>query len=218
MAEADDLSKLTWRELHELSQSDVVRAFVPSRELRETDYSLEEVLGEVRAVVNDVVRFHEESPQRGRAAFFPAQLVAQWRDRSRPMAAGYGGLGALASLFTGWFIQRPDRGDFVEDLDAVVHAMAGAPDEAELMNDLRAFVGGYLDGSITPEVFSRRLKKPRRFPRRERPRPRLRDPRAILIAETESTLKVMLSRAQHEPSDADGIVAWETFKRFAASR
>jgi len=91
------------------------------------DYTPQEVIDEVAAIVSDTARFFAELPEKGAGAFMPAQLVASWRDHDRPGSLRHGSLGDLASLFAGWLVERPDGEDFAANLQAVQLALDGSP-------------------------------------------------------------------------------------------
>ena len=168
-----DLSSMTWSEVVEHAKRNAEGMgkgiFKPMPPAREEDCSSEEVFDEIRTRVADTARFHAEHPNAGLGAFGPANIVASWRDDTRPRAGvrgSLGGLGHLSGLFAHWFLVRPDRESFEEDLRAAQLALAGSPAEQELAEDLRDFVCGYVEGRISDGEFVRRLHKPR--PKRRR--------------------------------------------------
>jgi len=130
------------------------------------EYGSEEVLGCVERLLSDAIALRPGAGWLG--ALARASVLAEQRDRRLPRRPPT----ELASLFASWLVERADCESVRECLHRALAAARGA--ETEPMSaDLREFLGGYLDGSITDEQFVTRLKKPRgrRPPRGASPAP-----------------------------------------------
>jgi hypothetical protein len=211
---------MTWTEVqeHALRNAEEMGKgiFAPRPPRRDDHYSCREVIDEIALILGDIARFYAEHPEAGGAALFPALTVARWRDETRPTDQSGVGVGHVAGLITPWLVERPDREDFADNLAAAQQAVTGSPIEQRLAAELRGLVQGHLDGTISDDEFERRLKKPRRTPRRRPPKPRTRDPRAIDLHAAESALRAMLDELDDDRLRREPRLVWETFKRFAA--
>jgi hypothetical protein len=215
-----DLSQMSLAEVHaevrRRSEQHREGVFGAPAELRDVEYLPRDLIAEVSRILADMARFIAERPEIGARAFSAAQVLASWRDEARGASHRHGQLGHLASLFTMWLIQRADREAFADDLQAAHLAAAGSPMERRLADDLRAFVEGYLGGTIDDDEFARRLKKPRGKSRRQAtpPRPPLGED-AITVHSVEATLVSLLAEAGDERLHHRPARVWEVFKRFA---
>ena len=190
----------------------------PDRASRDDEYTPDEVVAEVRLIIDDCERFHAERPDAPlTAALGPAEVIAGWRDVDRPRGRR-DDLGHLAGLFAWWLVQRADRGSASADMQAVQRALNGDPGEAQLAQDLREFVQAKLDGSIDAQEFLKRLNKPRQFPRRTPPKPRLRRAGAYPLDTATATLRQMLGEVSDRDRLHSSVPAWEVYKRFAQAR
>jgi hypothetical protein len=184
----------------------------PRQRDEEGGYSYDEVMEEVRLIVADAARFLDEDPPSGIGALGAAEEVASVRDDNRLRAQRQVPLGSFSVLFAHWLIRRADRGDLVAAVRAAWLAANDSPEQQVLGQELREFVSGYLNGSISPEEATRRQKHPRAALANAAPKV-TGDPVASAAA---ATLSGLLAEVGPHESASPALVAWEAFKRFAA--
>jgi hypothetical protein len=186
----------------------------PRQRDEEGGYSYQEVMEEVRLIVADTARFLSEDPGSGIDALAAAGDVASVRDDNRLRAHRQVPLGEFSMLFARWLMRRADRGDFAAAVGAARLAANGSPERHMLGEELRGFVSGYLDGSISPEQASRWWKHPRPALTRLAQMSKVADDPVASAAA--STLSGILAELRSQRSVAPALVVWEAFKRFAA--
>jgi hypothetical protein len=149
-----------------------------------------------------------------------AQMDASGRFIDRGSGAG---AEPFATLIAGWVARRADMRTPEESLTAAVRAVR-ASDEGELARDLRAFIDGYFDGSLSNQTFLRCLNDPRRpISVATRRRSRLvagpgqsQAPDLIPVSAAARALRRMLSDAGLTLDRLDPAPTWRTFLAFAA--
>jgi len=190
-----------------------------------------EIRGEIARVLREVERYNATMPDRFHEAFRLADIDARRRDidRFRLYEAEGGnvadfqwGPGLVALHLSHWLVARADRATPAESLAAAIAAAEATEATEELARDLHEFVAGYLDGSISDEEFTRRLKMPR-APRRSRSTRQLRGAPAtdITVGTALTRLRTMLADAGLALADEVDAVpdprrVWDVFKSFAA--
>jgi hypothetical protein len=122
------------------------------------DYSVQDVVNEVRLIVEDEQRLLRERPHPAGAAM-AASIAAGVRDRHRSRF-GDVGLGHMASLYALWLVERADGRDRQDKLMAAQLAAAGSPNQRVLAEGLHNFVSGHLSGAISDKQFVKQLKHP----------------------------------------------------------
>ncbi len=191
-----------------------------------------DVYAEIARVLREVERYHATMPDRFDEAFRLADIDARTRDldRYRQHEAAGGrdedfvfGPGLIALHLSYWLVGRADRAIPTESLAAAIAAAQATESSGPLARDLHEFVAGYLDGSISGEEFSRRLKKPG-VQERSRATQQTRGTSAtdVTVATALTRLRSMLADADltledefdHAPPDPRAV--WDVFKSFAA--
>jgi hypothetical protein len=204
---------MSWNEVLEARRAWRAERSRAPIDVRETDYSPEEVMKEVQRVISDVRRFLAERPESGEKAFVVAKLAASLRDRHRP-AASRDALGSLATLFASWVIKRADREPYSGAVEAALLAARGDAHESELAAELTEFVRGYLAGAISGEEFDRRINHP--LGRRGRARASRTTPAgAVRTSAAAATLEKMLADADVEHGHLARCGVWQVFRTFA---
>lgn len=177
-------------------------------------YSYDEVMEEIGLIVADTARFVSEDPTRGMDALGTAEFLAEMRDERRLRAQREVPLGSFASLFAGWLIRRADDGDFAAGVQAAWLAVNGSRERPVLGRELREYVRGCLDGSISGEENTRRQKHPKaKLSTQAAAAPVPDDPVASAAA---VALTAAVAEVSGPAAAPDAWAAWEAFKRFAA--
>ena len=212
---------MSWADVWELRRArrrdwENGRYRLPPRERdEEGGYSYEEVMDEVRLIVADTARFLAEDPESGIGALAAAGEVASVRDDHRLRAQREVPLGDFSMSFARWLIARADHGDLAGAVKAAWLAADGSPEQHVLGEELREFVCGYLDGSISLEEAVRREKHPRASLRKlARLSKVTEDPVAAAAA---SSLSDILAQRCPQQSACSPLLVWEAFRRFVAA-
>ena len=144
---------MTWADI-----DDAAEDFSGWNEASRDDYSVEDVIEEIHRVVSDELRLLYERPEQ-RDAGAAAAIAAAVRDEQRPRF-GDAGLGHIATLYVVWLVERAPGNDRRAKLAVAEQAAAGSQGSEVLGDELRAFVEGRLDGTISDSQFVKHLKKP----------------------------------------------------------
>jgi hypothetical protein len=169
---------------------------------------------EVRLIVADTARLLAEDPESGIGALGGAGDVASVRDDNRLRARREVPLGDFSMPFARWLIYRADHGDLVAAVDAAWLAATGSPQQRVLGEELRDFVSGYLNGSVSPEEALRRQKHPRATLAKLADMPKVTgDPVASAAA---TALSSILAETCEQETSSRALEAWQAFKHFAA--
>jgi hypothetical protein len=186
----------------------------PAERDEDGSYSYAEVMEEVRLIVADTARFLAEDPESGIDALAAADEVVSVRDDDRLRAHRQVPLGDFSMWFARWLISRADRGDLAAAVRAAQQAANGTSEQHVLGEELREFVSGYLDGSISGEEAIRRWKHPRATLTKSTAVANVTDDPVASAAA--SVLARILAEVRPQESARPASVTWEAFKRFVA--
>ena len=154
-----------------------------------------------------------EDPTSGMDTLGAAGDVMRVRDHNRLRARGEVPLGEVAGLSAGWLIRRADHGDLAAAVQVARLAASGSPEQTVLREELREFVRGDLDGSISGEEVTRRQKHSRAPLTEEQTAATVAgDPIASAAA---AVLTDILAEVSGPAASSDAVAAWDAFKRFA---
>lgn len=178
-------------------------------------YSVEEVLGELEAVLADAERLAVERPD------LPSRLVvmagcegARIRDDQRSHPAGTESLGRVTSIVANWlmtivYLEEPS------DPIAVARAAVGG-EQAQLSELLRSAVIGLLDGAIDWDGLDRLYEESARDTR-DRKAAGPRAPGGVSLPDAQQVLEEMLGSTSDQAGGRDPQACWEAFVRFAST-
>jgi len=196
-------------------------------EIRDEPCTVDEMLDEVRMVLDHAVSFCEEHPERSRSsALHTAVGVSQLKDYERLRCPGFGDLGHATGFFAFQLVSLMDRASGSKDGEGDVEQLRearlvahGAPGWEQLGAEYREAVAAVLSGVTDYREFNKRQKQFEKRMKRlsaEGTGGPTADPRedAVRLADTAHVLRSMVQESGTDAAISEPLTVWEAFKRF----